>query len=376
MRQPIFPVILSGGSGTRLWPVSRQCHPKQFAPLFGDERSLFQHTLARFTGDAGRYAPAIVICNEAHRFLVAEQMRRLAVPGGRIVLEPAGRNTAPAAALAALTARDEMSDRGTDPFVLLLPADHLITDEDAFHRAIAAALPAAAAGRIVTFGITPDHPATGYGYIEAGERLPEAPQAHDVRRFREKQDRESAERYLEAGNFYWNAGIFLARADRLIGEFERHAPEILAGVRAAFAARRTDPDFTRPDAQAWGAIEGISIDYAIMERTSRAAVLPVAMGWSDVGSWDALHEALPHDETGNAVLGDVLAEEVSGSLLRAESGGAMIAALGVRDLVIVTTPDAVLVLPRARAQEVRRLVDRLKQEGRPELRAHPGVTSD
>lgn len=371
MQQRIFPVILSGGSGTRLWPVSRECAPKQFAPLFADDRSLFQRTLTRFAGDAARYAPPIVICNEAHRFLIAEQARRLGISNASILLEPAGRNTAPAAALAALAARDLAPDDGVTPLVLLLPADHLIADEAAFHRAIAAALPAAEAGRIVTFGVTPDYPATGYGYIEADEELPDAPQALVVRRFREKPDRASAVRYLEAGNFYWNAGIFLARADALISEFERHAPEILAGVRTAFAQRRSDSDFIRPDARAWNRVESISIDYALMERTEQAAVVPVTMGWSDVGSWDALHEALPRDEAGNAILGDVLAEDVSGSLLRAEKGGAMIAALGVKDLVVVSTPDAVLVLPRERAQDVRRLVDRLKRAQRPEVRVHP-----
>ncbi|RMF15713.1 MAG: mannose-1-phosphate guanylyltransferase/mannose-6-phosphate isomerase, partial [Alphaproteobacteria bacterium] len=176
--------------------------------------------------------------------------------------------------------------------------------------------------------------------------------------------------------FYWNAGIFLARADALIGEFERHAPEILVGVRTAFAQRRSDPDFIRPDAWAWNRVESISIDYAIMERTEQAAVVPVTMGWSDVGSWDALHEALPRDEAGNAILGDVLAEDVADSLLRAEKGGAMIAALGVKDLVVVSTPDAVLVLPRERAQDVRRLVDRLKRADRPEVRVHPDLQQD
>ncbi len=370
-RDIILPVVLSGGSGTRLWPVSRERAPKQFASLLGDDRSLFQRTLARFA-DGDGYGPPIVICNEQHRFLVAEQMRRLALADAAVLLEPAGRNTAPAAALAALAALDRGERWAPDAtaFVLLLPADHLIADEEAFHRAIATALPAARAGRIVTFGIAPDHPATGYGYIEAGAEVPGAPMVRAVRRFREKPDRETAAAYLEAGNFYWNAGIFLARADALIDEFARHAPEILARVRDAFAARREDPDFTRPEARAWKAARDISIDYAIMERTDRAAVVPVEMGWSDVGSWDALHEALPRDESGNALLGDVLAEDVSGSLLRTE--GPMIAALGVKDLVVVATPDAVLVLPRARAQDVRRLVDRLKSSGRPEIRHHAG----
>ena len=326
---------------------------------------MIQETAARFEGEA--FAPPMIVCNDEHRFMIAEQLRETGIEGATIVLEPIGRNTAPAAAVAALAIAK------TDPegVILLLPSDHVIENVEAFRKAIAAALPAAEAGAIVTFGIKPTAPETGYGYIFGGETLKGAPGCLAVLRFVEKPDRATAERYLANGNYFWNGGIFLFKASTLLKEMERLQPEMLKACTESFARGRVDLDFVRLDEEAFKACPAQSIDYAIMEHTSSAAVVPVDMGWSDVGSWHALWDITEKSETGNAVQGDVLTERVKNSYLR--SDGPLLAAVGVEDLVIVATTDAVLVSHRDAAQDVKKIVDELERQGRDLHVAHRRV---
>jgi len=352
----IHPVILAGGSGTRLWPLSRPERPKQFLSLTG-ERSLFELAVMR-TQNTDGFAPPLVVTNESQRFLLAEQLRSAGAVDARILLEPEGRNTAPAIALAALL----LCEDHTDPSMLVMPADHAITDMAAFHRAVETAATAASGDSLVTFGIRPAYPETGYGYIEAGEPLADGAGARRVRRFVEKPDRPTAERYLAAGNFLWNSGIFFFRARALIAALERFAPDILAACRAAIERRTDSPDFLRPDGAAFAAAPKNSIDYAVMEKAEDIAVVPADFGWSDIGSWSAVWDVVQRDGMGNAALGEVLAEDCRGCLFHTD--GPAIAAVGVADLVVVSTADAVLVIPRARAQEVKRIVERLEAEGR------------
>lgn len=358
MTAKINPVILSGGVGSRLWPLSRALYPKQLLPLAG-ERTMLQETALR-VAEGARFAAPLVVGNEEHRFMIAEQLRLAGVDAAGIILEPEGRNTAPAVALAALHLA------ATDPAALMLvmPSDHVIADQTAFHAAIGAGAVAAADGRLVTFGITPERPETGYGYIEAGAELNAAPGAHEVRRFVEKPDAATAAEYVAAGSFYWNAGIFLFQAGRYLEELERQAPEILAACRAAMDKAAGDLSFVRPDAAAFRASPSDSIDYAVMEKTNSAVVVPVSMGWSDVGSWAALWDISPRDEDGNSRWGDVIALDSRNSLLRSE--GPAIAALGLDDMVVVATSDAVLIAPKARAQDVKKLVDELARSNRDE----------
>ncbi|MCA8931680.1 MAG: mannose-1-phosphate guanylyltransferase/mannose-6-phosphate isomerase, partial [Rhodospirillaceae bacterium] len=295
----VHPVILSGGSGSRLWPLSRAMHPKQLIPLVSG-RSLIQDTVGRVT-DPTLYAAPMVVCGVEQRFQVAEQVRALELGQADIVLEPMGRNTAPAVAVAALRTAERA---GPDAVVALLPADHQVLDLPGFRKAMALAAELAEAGRLVTFGIVPDTPATGYGYIQRGEDL--GPGAYTVARFVEKPDLATAEGFLADGRFTWNGGMFIARADRLLEELGRHAPDVLEGARAALAAGRGDLDFFRLDDDAFAACPSISFDYAVMEKTDRAAVVEAAFGWSDVGAWSALWELSAHDGDGNAVIGDVL----------------------------------------------------------------------
>mgnify|MGYP006286238793 CR=1 FL=1 len=358
------PVLLAGGSGTRLWPLSRRALPKQFVPLLGTE-SLFESTLRRLEGI--EHLPPLVVCNEVHRFLVAEEMRRAGARTGPILLEPVGRNTAPAIALAALEATAD----GDDPVLLVLPADHAIPDTDAFAQAVAAAVEAAAAGALVTFGIEPTAPRTGYGYIRAepgaGVRA--------VAAFVEKPDRETAEAYLASGGYYWNSGMFVFRASALLEALERHEPAMLAAVRAAHDGRRADLDFLRFDEAAFAAVPAESIDRAVMERTDRAVVVPFEAFWNDVGSWQALWEAGvaagEADDRGNVERGDVIADDVEGCYLQSTSR--LIAAVGLRDCVVVETADAVLVAPRDQSEAIRGLVERLGADGRVERDEHRRV---
>jgi len=365
---PIVPVILCGGSGTRLWPLSRQRRPKQFLALTAEE-SLFQLALAR--AQAPRlFAAPFIVTNEEHRFLVAEQLRRMDSAEATLLLEPEGRNTAPAAALAALY----LCERHDDPLMLLMPADHAIADVTGFHRLVETAAEAARDDYLATFGITPTHPETGYGYIEAGDPLPGRTDCRQALRFKEKPDRATAESYLASGNYLWNSGIFLFRAGAFLEALAEHAPEMHAACEAAVAGRRETPDFLRPDPEAFSAAPAESIDYAVMEKAERIAVVPADIGWSDIGSWSAVWERLEQDESGNALVGDVIAEDCRGSLLRAD--GPAIAAVGVENLVVVSTGDMVLVLPRERSQEVKRIVERLKAADRREHIDPPGSDQD
>jgi mannose-1-phosphate guanylyltransferase/mannose-6-phosphate isomerase len=358
----LVPVILSGGAGTRLWPLSRELHPKQLLPLVGSH-TMLQDTVHRLTGlDVG--AP-IVVCNEAHRFLVAEQVRAAGVTPAAVVLEPAGRNTAPAIALAAHAAL--AADAG-DSLLLVLPADHVIRDVAAFHKAVEVASAAAVEGRLVTFGIVPSAPETGYGYIRRG-RLSGG--TYQIAEFVEKPEAPRAQQFLTSGEYYWNSGMFLFRARRYLEELEKFAPDIASVCRNAFASAARDLDFTRIDAGVFGSCRSESIDYAVMERTADAVVVPLDAGWSDVGSWAALHAASGADSHGNVVRGDVVTEDTEGSYLYSESR--LLATVGLRDCVVVETKDAVLVAPRDRVQDVKKLVARLKSENRYEHSLHREV---
>ncbi len=361
----IHPVILSGGSGTRLWPMSRSRYPKQLLALTG-ERSLLQETARRFPADAG-FAPPVIIANEEHRFIIAEQLREIGVVPDALILEPVGRNTAPAAAIAAL----RLSQIEPDALMLVLPSDHAIVDLAAFRAATKRAAAAASAGHLVTFGITPERPETGYGYISRGRPIEGIDGAFAVTGFVEKPDPATAERYVASGDYFWNSGIFLFPVALYLAEIERLRPEMLAACRQALEGARTDADFVRLDKQAFAASPGDSIDYAVMEHTARAAVVPVAMGWSDLGSWDALWEMAAKDARGNVLAGNVVAEATSNCYLRSEAG--LVAAIGVEDLVVVATSDAVMVAPRDRTQEVKILVSRLLAERHDEADALPTV---
>lgn len=363
------PVILCGGSGSRLWPLSRDAFPKQFLPLAGDD-SMLQLTLSRLKGIDG-VAPPLVVANAEHRFLAAEQLRQIEVRPAGLILEPVGRNTAPAVAVAALQALAQ----GEDPLLLVLPADHVIADVEAFRQAVEAGRGAADGGELVTFGVVPragsiDGAETGYGYIRI-DRMIDGAGPYAVDRFVEKPDAERARRYIEAGNYLWNSGMFLFRARRFLEELEQHAPAILAASRAAHAGAGSDLDFLRLDEAAFAGCPADSIDYAVMEKTARAAVVPLDAGWNDVGSWAALREVRQPDADGNVALGDVWLEDVSGSYIHAEER--LVAAIGVKDYVVVETADAVLVAPRDRAQEVKAIVQRLRHAGREETAFHRRV---
>ena len=353
------PVLLSGGSGTRLWPLSREAYPKQFLPLAGDD-TMVQATWRRVEALAD-LAP-IVVANEEHRFLVAEQLRQVGAPVPAILLEPVGRNTAPAIAAAALQAMAG----GADPLLLVLPSDHVVRDVAGFQRAVREASSAAEAGALVTFGIVPDAPETGFGYIqaEAGDGL------RQVLRFVEKPDAATARSYLDAGGYYWNSGMFLFRASRYLEELARFRPDIVDAVRAAHAAARHDGDFVRLDKDAFSACPSDSIDYAVMEKTADAMVLPVDIGWNDVGSWSALWDVAERDADGNAHHGDVIAVDSRYSYAYAQR---LVALVGVDDIVVVETDDAVLVARKDKVQEVKQVVARLKQEQRSQAVLHREV---
>ncbi|MGH8494713.1 MAG: mannose-1-phosphate guanylyltransferase/mannose-6-phosphate isomerase [Gammaproteobacteria bacterium] len=359
----LVPVILSGGAGTRLWPLSRELYPKQLLPLVGP-RTMLQDTLHRLEGVEGLAAP-IVVCNENHRFLVAEQLRKIGIDEARIVLEPAVRNTAPAVAVAALVAT---ASEGDDPLLLVLPADHVIRDVAAFHDAIGVAASEAQAGKLVTFGVKPRAAETGFGYIKA--RLDGAASG-TVEEFVEKPDAETARGYLESGSYLWNSGMFLFGASRYLEELGQFAPHMFEGCRRAVAGAKEDLDFLRLESAAFESVEADSIDYAIMEKADNVVVVALDAGWSDVGSWDSLHEASAMDAQRNVVVGDVLAEDCRNSYLHSTSR--LVAAVGLENHVVVETKDAVMVAPRARAQEVKALVERLKRDERYETALHRQV---
>ena len=360
----LHPVVLSGGSGTRLWPLSRKNQPKQFLALVG-ERSLYQETVLRAAALPDAQAP-ITVCSDDHRFMVGEQLQAISVDSGGILLEPAPRNTAPAIALAALHA----VARDADATLLVMPADHLIEDEAAFRDAVAKAAVLAHEGWLVAFGIEPDYPETGYGYIRRGAALGEA--GYSIDRFVEKPDLATAEGYLAEGGYAWNSGMFLFSAARYLEELGRHAPGILAAAREAHARASSDLDFTRVDEAAFKASPSDSIDYAVMEKTDRAAVVPVSCGWSDIGSWSSLWSVAERDADGNRHEGDVISVDTTGSLVRA-SERRLVATIGVEDLVIIDTPDATLVARKDRVQDVKAVVDALNAAGRTEHLSHRKV---
>jgi mannose-1-phosphate guanylyltransferase / mannose-6-phosphate isomerase len=362
MTAKIVPVVLSGGSGSRLWPLSRELYPKQLLNLCSDQ-SMLQDTVARLGGRSDVAAP-IIIANQEHRFVIAEQLRKLGVEPAAIVLEPFGRNTAPACAVAALLA----TVNDPDAVLLVLPADHLIRDVDAFNTAVDVALTAAGLGRLTTFGITPTAPETGYGYIRQGPALAGAPGAHQVAGFVEKPDAARAAAYLAEGGYLWNSGMFVFPAAALLRELESHAPDVLSATRAAVDGAVRDLDFLRLAPDAFARAPSVSIDVAVMERTEAAAVVPCALGWTDVGAWSALWEVGERDGDENVLIGDVAAYNVGGSYVRSEHG--LVAVVGLDDVVVVSTDDAVLVASREAAQDVKHVVDRLKAAGRNEPRAH------
>lgn len=363
----IHAVILSGGSGTRLWPLSRSALPKQLLPLVS-EHSMLQETLLRLHGLPALSDTPMVVCGHDHRFLVAEQLQEIGIEHPALMLEPAGRNTAPAVAVAALA----LQEHDREAIMVVLPADHLIADVPAFHAAIARAVQAAQVGFLATFGIQPDAPETGYGYIRRGEALAGQNSVHRVAAFVEKPDAATAQVYLDSGEYFWNSGMFVFKAARYLEELEKFRPDILKAASEAWQQRSSDLDFCRLDGESFKACPSESIDYAVMEKTAAAVVVPVDIGWNDVGSWSSLWQtATVRDAQGNSVRGDVLLEQVSNSYVRAESR--MVAAIGVEDLVIVETTDAVMVAPKSRAQEVKKIVDRLKQSARGEHVSHTRV---
>lgn len=373
----IIPVILSGGAGTRLWPLSREAYPKQLLPLNG-ALTMLQETAKRLDGLANIASP-MVVCNESHRFLVAEQLRQQDKESVSIILEPCGRNTAPAVAVAALQAMKN----GEDPLLLILPADHLINNVEKFQQVVATGKDLATEGKLVTFGIVPDKPETGYGYIRSGEKLevkggenvlaPSSQRlsAYTVAEFVEKPDLATAETYLESGDYYWNSGMFMFRASRFLEELQQFNPQMLKACQVAHAALTKDLDFLRLDADLFAACPSDSIDYAVMEKTADAAVIPLDAGWNDVGSWSSLWEVGQQDAAGNVCKGDVLTTATSRCYLHGTTR--MVAAVGLEDLIVVETADAVLVAQRDQAQEVKAIVDQLKQQNREEALLHKRV---
>lgn len=365
------PVILSGGSGTRLWPLSREQYPKQLLALAGDD-TMLQATATRLDGLAGVCEVddrPIVVCNEDYRFMTAEQLRAIGKATDRIILEPVGRNTAPALTLAALLS----VEGGEDPLLLVMPADHVIGNRTAFQQAVATGAAQAAQGAMVTFGIVPEHAETGYGYIRCGEACADGVRA--IAEFVEKPDAATAQAYLASGDYLWNSGIFLVRAGTWLNAMAQLQPSMLAACERSMAGHRRDTDFVRVDAAAFRECPSDSIDYAVMEHLAgrddlgiAGVVVPLAAEWSDLGAWDALWQIADKDAQGNACQGDVLVEDVQGSLVIATDR--MVACVGVSDVVVVETPDAVMVLDKSRTQEVKKIVARLKAEKRPQASAH------
>ena len=373
----IQPVILSGGSGTRLWPLSREQYPKQLLPLCGDQ-TMLQATALRLDAEPGEdvvgEAAPLIVSNEEYRFIVAEQMLQVGKSGTSIILEPVGRNTAPALTLAALAS----TVAGEDPVLVVMPADHVIQDGRAFREAVRLAAGLAEQGALVTFGITPDTPETGYGYIRRGAPVTGLSRGHayELARFVEKPDEETAQRYVDSGEYFWNSGIFVLKASAWLTEIERYRPDILAACRKAFAGRQPDRDFLRVDREAFTACPSDSIDYAVMEKvtgegagSSRSAVvIPLAAGWSDVGAWEALWSVNAKDDKGNVTQGDVLLHDTSDTLVLANSR--LVACVGLRGVVVVETPDAVMVADKEKTQDVKRIVEQLKTSGRSEVSTH------
>jgi mannose-1-phosphate guanylyltransferase/mannose-6-phosphate isomerase len=365
--RPIHPVILSGGSGTRLWPVSRKEYPKQLLALLGDH-TVLQNTIARFSDPALFTAP-IVVANGHHRFLIAEQLRAAGAEPQAIILEEVARNTGPAAAVAALYAVRQ----DPDAVLLLSPADHVVSNVAALRHAVSQAAEAARLGHLVTFGVVPSRAETGYGYIRQGSRLDDCRDVHAVAAFTEKPDKETAQAYLSSGEYLWNSGMVVTKASVLLAEFEKWEPEIVAAADMAVRSAEKDLDFIRLGTGAMEACPSISIDYSVLERTAKAAVVPVDAGWSDIGSWQTLWEIDDKDDRENVCRGPVHLEESSGCYIRSDDNR-LLAGIGLEDLVVVATKDATLVAPRARAGEIGRVVEHLRAEGRPEADVPPIVS--
>lgn len=357
----ITPVIMAGGSGSRLWPLSRSLYPKQFLALTG-KQTMLQETLQRLS-NLDVNAP-LVICNEEHRFIVAEQLRALGQTGS-IILEPVGRNTAPAIALAA-----EVTENDNDPLLLVLAADHVIQNTDAFTDAVNKAIPLAEDGKLVTFGIVPTEAHTGYGYIKRGNKVSDS-SGYDVNAFVEKPDSNTAATYLESGEYYWNSGMFLIKASRYLQELEKYRPDISTACKKALEHTTHDNDFIRLDAEAFALCPDESVDYAVMENTTDAVVVPLDAGWNDIGAWSALWEVNQKDEEGNATFGDTILQETSNSLIH--GGERLIATVGLDNIVIVDTKDALLVACKDKVQDVKKIVEKLKAEKRSEFKVHREV---
>jgi len=361
----IIPVIIAGGSGTRLWPMSRQLFPKQLMNLM-DDNTMLQNTMLRLAGYPGVGRP-IIVCNESHRFMIAEQSREININPAAIILEPVGRNTAPAVAVSALRAID-VDD---DPVMVVLPADHYIEKTDVFHTALKAGEYFAERNKLITFGIVPNAPETGYGYIRKGkpmESQDSGMMAVSIREFVEKPDRKTAEKYIASGEYCWNSGIFMFKAAAVLSELRKFVPDIVTACELAYKNGGEDLDFFRLDAGAFAACPSDSIDYAVMEKTDAGIMIPFDAGWNDLGSWEALWQVGSKDEHLNVVTGDAVTVDVKGSYLR--STGRMIAAIGLENHIVVETADSVLISPMKRVQEVKRIVDRLKEEKRKEAFIH------
>jgi mannose-1-phosphate guanylyltransferase/mannose-6-phosphate isomerase len=358
----IIPVILSGGAGSRLWPLSRRHYPKQLMPLLGG-RTMLQETIRRLDGVEGLARP-IVVCNEQHRFMVAEQLREESIEAAAIILEPVGRNTAPAVAVAAVQALAEAENA----VLLVLPADHVIRERDKLHAAIAAGSAQAEAGKLVTFGIVPDAPETGYGYIRAEKSGSEA---SAIVEFVEKPDADKAREYLASGDYLWNSGMFMFGASRYLDELRVQSPAMVDACQASLDGAAEDLDFLRLDVAAFEACPSDSIDYAVMEKTADGVVVPLDAGWNDVGSWSALHQVSEKDPADNVLVGDVVVEDTTNCYLYSSSR--LVTAVGLTDCVVIETPDAVLVSPRDKVQDVKKLVNHLKSEGRGEISDHRQV---
>ncbi len=362
---PIYPVILSGGSGTRLWPLSRAMHPKQFIHFFdGQDSTFLGATLQRLSPDQGFAAP-ILMCNNDHRFLVREELEKAGITPEALILEPTARNTAPAIAVAALA----VHAKSRDAIMVVMPSDHVVKDEPAFVDAVKRAAAVAATGKLVLFGVKPTQPHTGYGYIEQGVDLAGFEgRAFAVGRFTEKPDHATAEQYVTNGRYFWNSGIFVLNAAMFLDELAKLAPDVLAAARAAYEERKEDIGFQRLDAESFARSPNISVDYAVMEKTDRAAMLPIDIGWNDVGSWSSLWDIAPHDAQGNYSSGDNVLVDTNNCYIHSER--AIVSTIGVDNLVIVDTPDALLVADRARAQDVSDVVQRLKRSNRKEHEQH------
>lgn len=364
----MIPVILSGGVGSRLWPLSRGMYPKQLLPLVDPNYSMLQQTVQRTVGLHEISAP-ILVCNEEHRFMVGEQLQQVGVQDATIILEPEGRNTAPAIALAAFKLLQDGARDDADELMLVMPADHLVKEVEAFHQAVRLARELAQQDYLVTFGIVPQGPETGYGYIKGGPAGQSGGFA--VAEFKEKPNFDTAEAYVSSGDYYWNGGIFLFKASVFLAELAKLQPDVYRAAELAMSAAEPDLDFIRIDKAAFTASPSISFDYAVMEHTDKAMVVPLDAGWSDVGSWSALWEAAPKDGSGNAISGDVLLHNTTGSHIYAETK--LVSAIGVENLIIVETDDAVMVAPRDKAHEVKAMVKQLHQQDRTHTQHHRKV---